>query len=162
MYTAPVGTVDLSKQIHDFNVHIDSNDVFWTIPVEHDAVKVDFDEARARLRVNNLKLFDDHDLANSLTLGMGLPGGLGFPYPAIPAVAPVRATVSFDVEWNGFVDKAQIHNSAQSFEGSFFSSNATIKWSAEQPGFRFESETPDPLRNLISVLGREQNGLFFA
>jgi len=140
-------------------VHIDSNDVFWMIPVEHDAVKVDFDEARARLRVNNLRVFDDHDLANSLTLGMGLPGDLGFPYPKIDPVAPVRATVSFDVEWNGIVDMKPIHNSAQSFKGSFISAGATIKWSAEQHGFRFESEAST---NLISVLGREQNGVFFA
>lgn len=131
------------------------------IAVEHDAVKVDFDEARARLRVNNLRVFDDHDLANSLTLGMGLPGDLGFSYPKIDPVAPVRATVSFDVEWSGIVDMAQINNSAQSFKGSFFSSNATIKWSSEQPGFRFESQAPDPALNLISVLGREKNGAFF-
>ncbi|MGB2671005.1 MAG: hypothetical protein WAO11_09825 [Candidatus Acidiferrum sp.] len=96
-----------------------------------------------------------------MTQGLGLPGGLGFPYPAIAPVAPVRATVSFDVEWNGAIDSALIHNSAQSFKGSFFSTGATIKWSAEQPGFRFESEMPDPSRNLISVLGREQNGAFF-
>ena len=156
MYAGPVG---LANQIHDYNVHIDSNDVFWMIPVEHDAVKVDFDDPRASLQVNNLRVFDDHDLANSLTLGMGLPGDLGFPYPKIDPVAPVRATVSFDVEWNGFVDKKPIHNSAQSFKGSFLSANATIKWSAEQPGFRFESEAST---NLISVLGREQNGVFFA
>ncbi len=162
MYTGPVGSANLIEQIHDYNVHIDSNDVFWMIPLEHDAVKVDFDEVRARLRVSNLSVFDDHDIANSLTLGMGLPGGLGFSYPAIPSVAPVRATVSFDVEWSGIADHAQIHNSAQSFQGSFFSTGATIKWSAEQSGFRFESETPDPGRNLISVLGREQNGVFFA
>lgn len=162
MYTGPVGSASLPQQIHDYNVHIDSNDVFWMIPVEHDAVKVDFDGVRARLHVNNLRVFDDHDLANSLTLGMGLPGDLGFPYPAIAPVAPVRATVSFDVEWSGIADHAQIHKSAQGFQGSFFSTGATIKWSAEQPGFRFESETPDPGRNLISVLGREQNGVFFA
>ena len=167
MYTDPVGSANpiqltLPNQIHDYNVHIDSNDVFWMIPVEHDAVKVDFDEARARLRVNNLKVFDDHDLGNSLTLGMGLPGDLGFSYPAIAPVAPVRATVSFDVEWSGIADMAQIHNSTQTLKGPFFSTGATIKWSVEQPGFRFESETPDPARNLISVLGREQNGMFFA
>jgi hypothetical protein len=143
-------------------VHIDSNDVFWMIPVGHDAVKVDFDEGRASLHVNNLKVFDDHDLANSLTLGMGLPGDLGFPYPSILPIAPVRATVSFDVEWSGIADVAHIHNSAQKFTGRFFSTGATIKWSAEQPGFRFESEAANPDRNLISVLGREQNGVFFA
>ena len=142
-------------------MHIDSNDVFWMIAVEHDAVKVDFDEAKARLRVNNLRVFDDHDLANSLTLGLGLPGDLGFPYPAIAPVAPVRATVSFDVEWSGIADMANINNVAQTFKGRFFSTGATIKWSAEHDDFRFESETPDPARNLISVLGHEQNGVFF-
>jgi hypothetical protein len=131
------------------------------VPVSEDAVEVDFDAAHARLRVSGLKVFDDHDLANSLTLGLGLPGDLGFPYPMIAPVAPVRATVSFDVEWNGIVTTAQIHNSAQSFKGSFLSTGATIKWSADQPGFHFESETPDPARNLVSVLGNEQNGVFF-
>jgi len=130
--------------------------------VAENAVKVDFDEVRARLRVSNLKVFDDHDIANSVTQGLGLPGGLGFPYPAIPPVAPVRATISFDVQWSGFVDMAKILNPTQRFKGSFFSTGATIEWSAEQPGFRFESETPDPGRNLISVLGHEQNGVFFA
>lgn len=142
-------------------MHIDSNDVFWMVRVADDAIKVDLNDARARLRVSHLRVFDDHDLANSVTQGLGLPGGLGFPYPAIAPVAPVRATVSFDVEWNGAIDSALIHNSAQGFKGSFFSTGATIKWSAEQPGFRFESEMPDPSRNLISVLGHEQNGAFF-
>jgi hypothetical protein len=161
LYTGPVGTAALPQQIHDYNVHIDSNDVFWMVSVANDAVKVDFDDGRARLRVSGLRVFDDHDIANSLTLGLGLPGDLGFPYPAISPVAPVRATVSFDVEWNGIVANAQINNSAQNFKGTFLSTGATIRWSAEQPGFQFESETPNPARNLISVLGREQNGVFF-
>ena len=125
------------------------------IPVRHDAVEVDFDGARASLRVHDLDLFDDHDLANSLTFGLGTP--------AIPGVPPVRAKVSFDVEWNGIVDTAQIHKSSEHFQGSFLSTGATIEWSAEQPGFRFQSDTPaDPKANLVSVLGREQNGVFFS
>ena len=68
-----------------------------------------------------------------------MPGDMGFPYPAIAPVAPVRATVSFDVEWKGIVATAEIHNSAQSFKGSFLSAGATIRWSVEQPGFRFNS-----------------------
>jgi len=143
-------------------VHIDSNDVFWMIPVAHDAVEVDFDEARARLQVSGLRVFDDHDIVNSLTFGLGFPGNLGgLTLPPIAPVAPVHATVSFDVEWNGMVATAQIHNSAQSFKGSFLSTGATIRWSVEQPGFRFETETPNPGRNLVSVLGSEQNGVFF-
>jgi hypothetical protein len=93
----PVGSANLAEQIHDFNVHIDSNDVFWMVEVEHDAVKVDFDDGKARLRVRDLPVFDDHDLANSLTQGLGLPGDLGFPFPAIAPVFP------FDVEWTGIL-----------------------------------------------------------
>jgi hypothetical protein len=102
-----------------------------------------------------LEVFDDHDLANSLTYGLGLP------QPPIPSVFPVRAKVSFDVEWDGALATAPIENTAQRFKGMFLSTQATIKWSAEQPGFRFESEPPNPARNLMSVLGNEQNGVFF-
>ena len=126
------------------------------IPVRHDAVEVDFDGARAHLRVRDLNVFDDHDLANSLTQGLGLPT------PPIPGVFPVRAKVSFDVEWDGALATAQIENNSQHFEGSFLRTRATISWSAEQPGFRFQSDMPaDPKANLVSVLGREQNGVFF-
>jgi hypothetical protein len=145
------------QQIHDYNVHVDRNDVFWMLPVRHNAVEVDFDGARASLRVRDLNVFDDHDLANSLTQGLGIPT------PPIPGVFPVRAKVSFDVEWNGALATAQIENSSQHFKGSFFSTGATISWSAEQAGFRFQSDTPpDPKANLVSVLGREQNGVFFS
>jgi hypothetical protein len=134
----------LAQQIHDYNVHVDRNDVFRMIPVRHNSVEVDFDDARARLSVRGLDVFDDHDLASSLTQGLGLP--------TIPGMFPVRAKVSFDVEWNGIVATAQIHNTAQSFKGSFLSNGATASWSAEQPGFRFQLDTPpDPKANLVSV-----------
>jgi hypothetical protein len=137
-------------------VHVDRNDVFWMIPVRHDAVKVDFDDARARLRVSNMNLFDDHDLANSLSQGLGLPS------PPIPGVFPVRARVSFDVEWGGSLAMAQINNASQNFKGTFLSTGATIAWSADQAGFHYQSDNPpNPAANLVSVLGREQNGVFF-
>jgi hypothetical protein len=159
LYTAPAGAANfpLSTQIHDYNVHIDRNDVFWMIPVSDDAVEVDFDGARARLRVRNLDVFDDHDLANSLTQGLGVPAA-----PTNqPGVFPVSAKVSFDVEWNGALATAQIDPGAH-FKGTFLSTGATISWSVEQDGFSFQSESPLPSRNLISVLGREQNGVFFS
>jgi hypothetical protein len=148
---------NLPKQIHDYNVHVDRNDVFWMIPVRHHAVEVDFDDSRARMLVRDLDVFDDHDLANSLTQGLGIPT------PPIPGVFPVRAKVSFDVEWNGTLATADIENTTQHFNGRFLSTGATISWSAEQAGFHFQSDTPpDPNANLISVLGRERNGVFFS
>jgi hypothetical protein len=165
VYTGPVGSASVFQQIHDYNVHVDRNDVFWMIPVRHNSVEVDFDEARARLRVRDLSVFDDHDLANSLTQGLGLPANPAAmpPTPAIPGMFPVHAKVSFDVEWNGAMAMGEIDNKNQAFKGSFLSTGATIAWSADQSGFRFESDSPpDPKANLISVLGRERNGFFFS
>src|SRR5437868_7193101 len=120
------------------------------IPVRHSAVRVHFDDAHAELHVSNLSVFDDHDIANSLTQGLGIPT------PPIPPIFPVRAKVSFDIEWNGALDSAQIRNTSQRFKGTFFATQTTIQWSAEQAGFTFESEPPNPARNVISVFGREQ------
>lgn len=132
------------------------------IPVRHDAVEVDFDDARARLRVQGIDVFDDHDLGNSLTQGLGLPAS-AVPPNGISGIAPVRAKVSFDIEWDGALATAEIENSAQQFKGTFLSTKTTILWSAEQPGFRFQSDNPpDPAANLLSVLGREKNGVFFS
>ena len=131
------------------------------IRVPHDTVDVEFRKGKATLRVTDLQVFDDHDLANSLTNGLGLPGDLGFPYPQIPPIFPVRTTVSFEVKWNGVLDTAHIRNTAQRFQGSFLKTETTIKWSSQQQGFVFESDPPDPTQNLISVLGRERNGAFF-
>jgi hypothetical protein len=163
LYTGPVGSVpDVTQQIHDYNVHIDANQVFWMIRVPDDAVDIDFRKGRATLRLTDLEVFDDHDLANSLTYGLGLPGDLGFPYPKIPPVFPVRATISIEVNWNGVLDTARIRNDLQHFEGLFLETEATLRWSARQQGFAFASEAPNPTRNVISVLGRERNGAFFA
>ena len=158
LYTGPVGSAALLTQVHDYNPHIEANGLFWTVPVASDAVDVDFDDAQASLRVQGLSVFDDHDLANSLTSGLGLPAEHGFPF-----VAPVfhsHAIVSFELEWSGLLGTAEIDNTAQGFKGSFLQTGATIKWSAKQDGFLFESEAPNPSRNLFAVIGRERNGVF--
>lgn len=135
------------------------------IPAHHNSVVVDFDKAKARLKMSNVNAFDDHDLANSLSQGQGLPANPAAtpPTPAIPPIFPVRAKVSFDIEWNGAIVMAPISNTTppDHFRGTFFSTNTTISWSSEQEGFTFKSE-PTNQQNLISVLGREQNGVFFS
>ena len=79
LYTRPAGSANPTEHYH---VHIDSNHVFWMVRVPRESVIVRLDDGRARLRVCGLKVFDDHDIANPLTQGLGLPGDLGFPYPA--------------------------------------------------------------------------------
>jgi hypothetical protein len=107
------------------------------------------------MHVEGLAVPDAHDVANSLTHGHGLAN------PPIPPIAPVPATVSFDVEWSGEISRATVVNEAQNFRGDFIKTGSTIKWSAAQSGFYFESEEPNPARNLGATIGRERNGVFF-
>ena len=84
-----------------------------------------------------------------------------FPFRKSLPFAPVDARVSFDIEWSGRVDEAIIHNASQAFQGSFQATIATIQWSVEQQGFRFESNEAVPQTAPFAVIGRERNGSFF-
>jgi len=136
--------------------------VFWTVPVPQREVTVDFEDTIARLRVRRLTVFDDHDLANSLTSGLGLPGDLGFSFPKISPVAPVPATVSFDIGWSSNLGEAKITNASQGFQGSFRQTTAAMSWSAQQEGFRFESDAANTSISVFAVIGTERNGIFFS
>jgi len=105
--------------------------------------------------MTNVAITDFHDLANALT------GGKGFTNPPIPPVAPVPATVSFDIEWSGVLERAIVVNEDQDFTGQYVRTGATIQWSSQQAGFQFVSEPPNPARNVYSVVGQERNGVFF-
>ena len=109
------------------------------------------------MHADSLPVPDAHDLANSLTHAQGIVTAAF----TIPPIAPVPATVSFDVEWMGEISRATIVNEAQNFRGEFIKTGSTIKWSSIQNGFSFESEDPNPERNNGATLGRERNGVFF-
>jgi hypothetical protein len=155
IYTGPVGSAVLSQQIHDYSPPIAANGLFWTIPIDPDGLRINLEEGSASLRVEDLAITDSHDLANNLTNGHGLSN------PPIPPIAPVRATVSFDVEWSGVISRANVVNEMQNFSGNFIQTGSTIQWSSEQDGFFFDSEDPNPARNIGAVIGRESNGVFF-
>ena len=157
IYTGPVGSVDVTTQIHDYSPPIAANGLFWTIPIDPDDLRINLEDGRASLRVEDLTIPDFHDLANNLTNGQGL----STIKPPIPPIAPVRATVSFDVEWSGVISRAKVVNETQNFSGDFIQTGSTIKWSSEQDGFFFDSEEPNPARNIGAVIGRESNGVFF-
>ena len=95
-----------------------------------------------------VQVFDDHDLQSSLT-GVFPPG------------FPQEASVAFEIEWDGLIDREKVTNVAQDFTGQFILTGATIHWSVVQPGFRFASEAPNPEGNVYSVIGHERNGFFF-
>ncbi len=145
----------MTKQIHDYAPPIAANGLFWTTPIHPNSLRIKLNKARASMHIDGLSIPDAHDLGNSLTNGHGLIN------PPIPPIAPVPASVSFEVEWSGEISRAKVINDSQNFRGDFIKTGSTIKWSSVQNGFFFESEEPNPARNIGAVIGRERNGVFF-
>jgi hypothetical protein len=145
----------LAQQIHDYNVGIAANGLIWVISVPPDVVQVDPGAGTASLRMNNVPVIDAHDIANALT------GGKGLSNPPVPPIAPVPATVSFDIEWSGVLDRAIVTNENEGFTGQYVRTGATVEWSSSESGFQFVSEPANPARNLYAVVGHERNGVFF-
>jgi hypothetical protein len=155
IYTGPVGSANLPQQIHDYSPGIPPSGLFWLVSAPKDAVQIDLDLGTASVQMTDVPVLDAHDIANSLN------GGQGLANPPIPPIAPVPATVSFEIAWSNVVEQAKIANANEMFAGQFLKTGATIKWSANQAGFSFDSEAPDPTRNIYSVIGHERNGVFF-
>jgi len=60
------------------------------------------------------------------------------------------------------ITSGKVVNEMQTFRGKYVRTGATIDWSASsEGGFTFVSEPPDPERNRYSIIGHEQNGVFF-
>ena len=155
IYTGPVGSANLLQQIHDYSPGIPPSGLFWLVSAPHDAVQVHLGSGTASVQMTDVPVLDAHDIANALT------GGQGLPNPPIPPIAAVPATVSFDIQWSNVLEQAKVTNDMQAFTGQFWKTGATIKWSSNQTGFSFDSEAPDPTRNIYSVIGHEHSGVFF-
>ena len=155
IYTGPVGSANLGQQIHDYNAGIAANGLFWLISAPKEVIDVNPGAGTASLRMTDVPVIDAHDIGNALT------GGHGLANPPVPPIAPVPASVSFDIEWGGVIERAIVMNEDEDFTGQYVRTGATIQWSSNEAGFQFISEAPNPARNLYSVVGHERNGVFF-
>jgi hypothetical protein len=135
----------MENQLHDFAPPIPASGLFWTTPVSPDSVRVDLDRASASLRVSDLPIPDWGDLRYATTDG-----------PNVPSV------VSFDVRWDGALNRASRSHEEQRWTGDYVQTRATIEWSAQQEGFRFASDPASSSQSQAAVMGRHRNGVFFA
>jgi hypothetical protein len=111
-------------------------------------VKVHLGQGTASLRLTNYKLFDDHNLQNSVE---------GAPY----TLEPVPATVSFDIRWSGVTRRVKVRDKKNGFAGQFVETGATIEWSSKETGFTFQSDAAKTSKSVYAVIGHERNGVFF-
>ena len=105
-------------------------------------VEVELGEREARLHVSGLQVTDYFTLANSFADGALL--------------GEMAAKVSFDVHWSGGGRATKIGDGTN-FEAEVIQDTATIRWHAEEKGFRFRSATS--MTN-FAELGTERNGVF--
>ena len=132
-------------QIHDFNPGNAPNGLFWTIRIPDQSVNVDFDNATASYSLNNLSIGDYHDITSFLKGG-----------PAIPS------EVSFQMHWQGVQKRVEFRDKKKRFVGTYIDDKATIAWSAERPGFKFDSDPANTSITNFAQLGKESNGVFFS
>jgi hypothetical protein len=93
----------------------------------------------ASMSLIDVPVVDAHDLKNALTGG-----------PAVPA------TISWDIEWSGFIGEVTRVDASKGFVGFFHRDTATIRWSAKQDGFTFAS---NPATSTFAELGYVNNNL---
>ena len=105
------------------------------------AVKVNLARATASLRMTDVPQPDYGDFVRSITGG-----------------TPEPARVSFDVRWSGALERLNVQNADQAFDGQFILDSATCAWSSRQKGFAFESDPASTSRVVAAQIGREQSG----
>jgi hypothetical protein len=140
---------DPSQQVHDFEPGIAPSGLFWTIPIEPGAIKVDPVTGEARLRAEAVKVDDYHDILSALGI--------------VPGLEPIPSRVSFDVRWAGHGDPVALHDPTFSFAGHYVTGPATISFTAsnDKSGVVYTSDATGQSNVGIPAVGTEQNGVFF-
>ena len=135
-----------TNQIHDYNPGIAPNGLFWTMPIEESAIRMNLEAGKASLRAHDLGVPDFFDFVNSLYPGTNVP-----------------AKVSFVVRWFDVVSRNRhVREPDFGFAGDFAVTNASIEWSSRQEGFTFRSDAAEHSEKVYALIGNERNGVFFA
>jgi hypothetical protein len=134
------------SQVHDDNGGILASGLFWTLPVDDNALRVSHDGTRAALDVKDIEVID------SFTFG----SGIGTP-----------VTLSFHIEWRAtgaFVDRGKDSTvpatDPAAFLGSFAVARSTAQFEASEFGFSFSSDPGASTDRSYAQMGRERNGVF--
>jgi hypothetical protein len=134
------------SQAHDFNGGILASGLFWTLPLDDDALRISPDGRRAVLDAEGLQVIDSFQFG----------GGLGTP-----------ATVSFHIEWNATgppvprgSGSAVAATDPASFLARFSVAESTAAFSGSEFGFSFRSDPGVSTTRGFAEMGRERNGSF--
>jgi hypothetical protein len=119
--------------------------LFWTKLIPNHDVQVNLDAGTASYHANARFAEDYHDIVNALSGGPGIPG-----------------SVSFDLNWFGATQTQTVRDPTNQFKGVYQLDSATLAWSANRQGFKFQSDPADTSTTIFAMIGSEQSGAFFS
>ena len=120
--------------------------MFWTVPLQDNAVRVDLQQGKARMAARHLRDRDFFNIPNAL-------------FHTDDPVS-VGAAVSFDIRWMGPATDPSPVTSPPGSSGQLVMSPVTMTWSAKNAmGFRFRSN-PSGTTSVFGQLGHVRNGVF--
>ena len=134
------------SQVHDLNGGVLASGLFWTLPLDDDALHVSNDGRRAVLDVEDIEVIENYRLFG-------------------PNSTP--ATLSFHIEWDAtgpFVERGKDATVAPTDPAAFLARFAVARSTAEfevsEFGFSFRSDTGVSTDRGFAEMGRERNGVF--
>jgi hypothetical protein len=134
------------SQVHDINGGVLASGLFWTLPLDDDALDVSDDGTRAVLDVENIQVIESYRLF-------------------APTTTP--ATLSFRIEWqatDAFVDRGKDATVAPTdpaaFLGRFAVARSKAEFEVSEFGFSFRSDPGVSTDQGFAEMGRERNGFF--
>lgn len=138
-------------QVHDFEPGVAPSGLFWTVPIDPGAIKVDPATGEAVLRGSAVKVGDYRDFFNSFGI--------------VDEGPPLPSRVSFEVRWAGHGDAIDLRDPAFGFGGHYVTGPATITFAAsnDHSGVVYRSDARGQYNpeGSTPAVGIEQNGAFF-
>ena len=139
----------VSPQVTDFNPGIESNGLFWTLPIAPGMVEIDPSGGAARFVARNLPIPDYGNFGNSLSGGSATPSRVDFEVTWTAAGAPVHLSSPATPVGFGFVADYTPAVAEITFTCSHDHSDVVYR---SDPGGQ---GSPQP-----AVVGTERNGVF--
>jgi hypothetical protein len=134
------------SQVHDINGGVLASGLFWTLPLDDDALHVSHDRRRAVLDVEDIQVIENYVLFG-------------------PNSTP--ATLSFHIEWQAtgpFVDRGKDATVAPTDPAAFLArfalARSTAQFEVSEFGFSFRSDPGANTDRGFAEMGRERNGSF--
>jgi hypothetical protein len=134
------------SQVHDFSGGVLQSGLFWTVPLDQDALRIGHDGRRAVLHAEDVGVLDSFEF-----------GG--------PLATPAK--LSFHIEWKASERPVSRGDGSTvpaadpgAFLGSIAAADSTGVFSGSELGFSFRSQGAANTADTYAQIGRERNGAF--